>query len=192
MRSLLKCSWLAGLGAALLLTGCAVTPPRVPGELVPVEQIERWQARGRIGVSGPQGGGSGSFDWRQDDDAANVQIRGPIGIGSVRLQVRGQPQNPQIEVQTGDGETLHADAAWNELEARLGAGLPAGNLRYWLVGMAAPGEHRWDESTLEQDGWRIEYQDYSDRFGAQLPMRLRASSGEARVRIVIDRWQLGQ
>lgn len=191
MRFSLVPLWSAAL-AALLLAGCATVPPRAPGELVPVEQIERWQARGRIGVSGPQGGGSGSFDWRQEADAASVQIRGPIGIGSVRLRVRGQPDDPQIEVQTGDGETLHSQAAWQELEARLGAGLPAGKLRYWLLGLAAPGEHRWDESALEQDGWRIDYQGYSDAFGAHLPMRLRATSGEARVRIVIDRWQLGQ
>ena len=40
---------------------------------------------------------------------------------------------------------------------------------------------------LEQDGWRIEYR-YSDEFGARLPTRIRAASGEARVRIAIDRW----
>ena len=45
--------------------------------------------------------------------------------------------------------------------------VPAGNLRYWMLGVAAPGEHRWHEQneagvvTLEQDGWRIDYQRYS-------------------------------
>jgi outer membrane lipoprotein LolB len=165
---------------------------------VPLERLDRWQAHGRIGVSGPEGGGSGSFDWQQDKDASNVQIRGPVGIGSVRLQVRGEPSHPQLQLQTGDGATLESDAAWAELEARLGASLPAGNLRYWLLGLAAPGDHRWSEPnaagevSLEQQGWRIDYQRYSDEFGAKLPMRLRASSGDARVRIVIDRWRLGQ
>lgn len=183
---------------SLLLAGCATAPRPIPGQPIPVEQLERWQARGRIGVSGPEGGGSGSFDWQQDDDAAQVHIRGPIGIGSVRLQVSGAANDPDIELQTGDGETLQAAAAWNELEARLGADLPAGNLRYWLLGIAAPGEHRWleaneaGEASLEQQGWRIDYQRYSSEFGARLPVRLRASSGQARVRIVVDRWQLGQ
>ena len=45
---------------------------------------------------------------------------------------------------------------------------------------------------LEQGGWRIEYQKYSDEFGARVPMRMTATSGDARVRIVVDRWQLGQ
>jgi outer membrane lipoprotein LolB len=127
-----------------------------------------------------------------------VQIRGPVGIGSVRLELRGAPDRPEIELQTGDGEVLEADAAWSELEARLGATLPAGYLRYWLLGLAAPGEHRWSEPgpageiSLEQQGWRIDYQRYSDELGARLPLRLSATSGAARVRIAIDRWMLGR
>jgi outer membrane lipoprotein LolB len=189
---------LACLCLFLLLAGCATAPRHVPGEPIAIERLERWQAHGRIGVSGPEGGGSGSFDWRQNDDEAKVQIRGPVGIGSVRLNVRGDVNHPRIELQTGDGTTLESDAAWTELEARLGARLPAGNLRYWLLGLAAPGEHRWSgasdagEASLEQQGWRIDYQRYSNELGARLPMRLRASSGDARVRIVIDRWQLGR
>ena len=46
--------------------------------------------------------------------------------------------------------------------------------------------------TLEQDGWRIDYQRYSDDAGAHVPVRIRASSGDTKVRIVVDRWKLGQ
>jgi outer membrane lipoprotein LolB len=194
---------LAGIACALaLLSGCA-TPtqrtPSAPGEpKIALEQLDRWQARGRIGISGPNGGGSGSFEWQQRADAANVQIRGPVGIGSVRLQVTGDASHPELQLQTGDGATLQSDAAWSELESRLGAVLPAGNLRYWLLGLAAPGEHEWHpvneagEVTLEQQGWRIDYQRYSEDAGAKVPVRLRATSGDARVRIVVDRWQLGE
>ena len=91
-----------------------------------------------------------------------------------------------------------SDAAWDELETRLGASVPAGNLRYWMLGLAAPGEHEWHEPgsdgvvTLQQGGWRIDYQRYSTEPGARVPVRMSASNGEARVRIVVDRWQLGQ
>jgi outer membrane lipoprotein LolB len=182
----------------VLLAGCAATPSRAPGAQVSLEQLERWQARGRIGVSGAEGGGSGSFEWQQQADQANVQIRGPVGIGSVRLQVSGDASNPQLKLQTGDGAMVESAAAWSELQARLGASLPAGNLRYWMLGLAAPGPHEWSEPneagevSLQQQGWRIDYQRYSDEFGAKLPMRLNATSGAARVRIVIDGWQLGQ
>jgi outer membrane lipoprotein LolB len=67
-----------------------------------------------------------------------------------------------------------------------------------MLGVAAPGEHRWLEpaadgtTTLEQAGWRIDYQRYSDEPGARVPVKFRAMHGEARVRIVVDRWQLGR
>lgn len=188
---------LALLGA--LLTGCAGVATRpstpIPGSL---EQLDRWQARGRIGISGAEGGGSGSFDWQQHGDRADVQIRGPVGVGSVRLQVQGDAADPQLKLETGNGQTLQSQAAWDELEARLGAPVPAGSLRFWMLGIAAPGEHQWHEPdrdgvvTLEQGGWRIDYQRYSDDPGAHVPVRIRASSGETRVRIVVDSWQLGQ
>ena len=190
---------LIGLACAMmLLVACATPPARAPGAPIALEQLDRWQARGRIGVSGPDGGGSGSFEWQQRADAANIQIRGPVGIGSVRLEVRGDALHPELQLQTGDGAILQSEAAWNELETRLGANLPAGNLRYWLLGLAAPGAHEWHpandtgEVTLEQQGWRIDYQRFSVDAGAKVPVRLRATSGDARVRIVIDRWQLGE
>ena len=179
----------------LALAGCAAAPktPSVPAN-VDLAQLDRWQARGRLGVSGPESGGSGSFDWAQHGDRTDVQIRGPVGVGSVRLQLRGA----DLKLETADGRKLEADDAWNELEARLGAAVPAASLRYWILGLAAPGEHRWHEPaadgvvTLEQGGWRIDYQRYSTEPGARVPVKMSASNGTARVRIVVDRWRLGQ
>lgn len=184
-----------------LAAGCAGTPGTTqPGSAIPADlhHLERWQARGRIGVSGPEKGGSGSFEWQQRGDRSDVEIRGPVGIGGVRLEMSGAGGHPDLVLQTGDGRKLESDAAWSELQTQLGAEVPAGNLRFWMLGLAAPGEHRWHEAnpegvvTLEQGGWRIDYQRYSDQAGARVPMRMTATSGAASVRIVVDRWQLGQ
>lgn len=189
------CQWSVVL-AMFLLAGCATLPPPVSTP-VDLTRINQWQAHGRIAVSGGQSGGSGSFEWLQHDDRADVEIRGPIGIGSVRLEVSGSAEDPSVRLQTANGTTLESQAAWDELENRLGTAVPAGSLRFWMLGMAAPGEHRWSEpdpqgvTTLEQDGWRIDYQKYSDAPGAHVPVRISATSGAARVRILIDRWQLG-
>lgn len=184
----------------LLAAGCTSLSkkPEAPPAGIDLAQLDHWQARGRLGVSGPQNGGSGSFDWQQRGDRTELQIRGPVGVGSVLLQLRGDPASPELKLETADGRKLEAAAAWDELEARLGASVPAGNLRYWILGLAAPGEHQWHEPTsdgvvtLEQGGWRIDYQRYSTEPGARVPVRMTASNGEARVRIVVDRWQLGQ
>jgi outer membrane lipoprotein LolB len=184
-----------------MVGGCAVQKarPQDAGSIAQdLRELTAWHARGRIGVSSAQGGGSGSFEWQQRGEHADVQIRGPLGIGSVRLEVKGSAEHPAVTLHTNDGLTLESQAAWDELERRLGAPVPAGSLRFWMLGIAAPGEHQWHEpdaegaTALEQDGWRIEYQQFSADAGARLPSRIRAANGDARVRIVIDRWQLGQ
>lgn len=194
-------SWPALAAVFLLAAGCAIAPKGpAPGTAIPADlnDLDRWQARGRLGVSGPENGGSGSFEWRQHGDVSNVDIRGPVGIGGVHLEMRGPGGNPNLILETSDGLKLESDAAWDELQNRLGTSVPAGNLRYWMLGLAAPGEHQWHEenangvTTLEQGGWRIDYQRYSTEPGARVPMRITATSGDARVRIVVDRWQLGQ
>jgi outer membrane lipoprotein LolB len=200
MRTRVLSSLTLLLSIAVGMTGCASMSSRPSGGVVPsdLRELQQWVASGRIGVAGSDSGGSGSFDWQQRGDRAEVQIRGPVGIGSVRLQVAGDAENPSVKLETGNGSVLESQAAWDELEARLGATLPAGSLRFWMLGIAAPGEHRWSEAgaggekTLEQDGWRIDYQRYSDAPGAPVPVRINATSGETRVRIVVDRWRLGE
>jgi outer membrane lipoprotein LolB len=190
-------SWTV-LFVVCMLSACASVAPRPAPLPVDLNRLQRWQAQGRLGVSGPETGGSGSFDWSQRGDRAEIQIRGPVGVGSVRLELRGDGAQPALRLQTSDGRTLEAQAAWDELEARLGAAVPAGQLRYWMLGLPAPGAHEWIEAseagvtTLEQSGWRIDYQRFSTDPGARVPVRMRAASGDARVRIVVDRWRLGQ
>jgi outer membrane lipoprotein LolB len=184
----------------LVLAGCATVSTKGPGTVIPsdLHDLDRWQARGRLGVSGPENGGSGSFEWQQRGDRSEVEIHGPVGIGGVHLEMRGDAPRPDLKLKTSDGRVLESDAAWSELEARLGAPVPAGSLRFWMLGLAAPGEHLWHEEnqagivSLEQDGWRIDYQRYTDEPGVRVPVRISATSGDARVRIVVDRWRLGQ
>lgn len=172
--------------AAAILAGCA-TSPRTDGTRAP-QDSENWLASGRMAVSGARDGGSGSFIWRQQRGDSTVQLRGPVGIGSLKLSIGEYG----LRIDTGD-RILEAEAAQAELSARLGAEVPVQSLRYWLRGEPAPGDHVWtrnDNATvLEQQTWRIEYQKFDDSFGMPLPSRFVATNGPAKVRIVIDRWK---
>ena len=174
------------------LTACVSAPPRIEGADATMQSsnLQQWLATGRIGVAAAQTGGSGSFRWQQHDERSDVQLAGPAGIGSVELRLQGDA----LEVATASGETYQAQAALDELQARLGAAVPPGKLRYWLLGLAAPGPYRWldDSNTvLEQDGWQIQYGEFLTQNSLRLPAKITATSGSTRVRIVIERWRVG-
>jgi outer membrane lipoprotein LolB len=186
------------LVAGALLNGCSTTPPRIttPTVVTDAAAANAWEAQGRLAVSGPAGGGSGSFDWTQRDSLSTLAIRGPVGIGSMRMTLDTAGSDARIQLETGRGKLQSQDAI-AELEARLGAPLPVTQMRYWLRGVAAPGEHTWrnegsDPATLEQDGWVIDYSKYSAAAGPRLPMAIKAVNSGTRVRVVIDRWQINR
>ena len=191
----MSCRSVLVVGALIALTGCATPTPRVSAPIEDLATLAHWQANGRLAVAGAQGGGSGSFQWQQARADSEIAIRGPIGVGSLRVQLDAEHPD-RMHLQLGDGRELHSEAAWAELEARLGAPVPAANLRYWLLGLAAPGAHEWLErdehsAVLLQDGWRIEFLEYTVVNGQRTPSRMNATHGPARIRLVIQKWRLG-
>ncbi|HSN72751.1 MAG TPA: lipoprotein insertase outer membrane protein LolB, partial [Steroidobacteraceae bacterium] len=158
MTPVARCSWLLLLiSVAAGLAGCATTP-EVTGAGATAAELDAWEATGRLGVAAGERGGSGSFLWQQAGDQSLIRIRGPVGIGGIEVEL----DDADLRVLTSDGQYFESEAAEREIAARLGASVPAGNLRYWLLGLPAPGAHRWLDGpdgarVLEQDGWRIEY-----------------------------------
>jgi outer membrane lipoprotein LolB len=183
----------AAAGSVLLLSACVAPVPRATGpeQSVDLATLAQWHATGRMAVAADGSGGSGSFDWQQQGTQSRIHIQGPIGIGGMTLLLDGD----SARLEASDGRRLESQAAWAELEARLGAPVPARNLRYWMLGIPAPGPAQWRSEappkTLEQEGWLIVYDRSIEQSGTQLPTRLTATTGTSRVRLVIDRWVLG-
>ncbi len=180
----------AAVGLALLLSACVVPVPR-PDHPVDLATLADWRASGRMAVAAAGSGGSGSFKWQQQGTRTTLQMQGPVGIGGLQLMLDGD----RVELTASDGRQLESAAAWAELEGRLGAPVPAQKLRYWLLGLPAPGPFQWlskeSPATLQQDGWQIVYERSTVQSGTQLPARLTATNGASRVRLVIDHWTLG-
>lgn len=172
----------------MVLSACSTTP-RIEGSAA--AQLDSWSASGRLGVVSSAQSGSGRFDWQQRQAVSRVQLRGPVGIGALQMELDGT----QLRLRAGDGGVYDADAALDELEQRLGVRLPVAQLRYWLIGQPAPGAHEWSntdeqERVLLQDGWRIRYQRMLQQGTLQLPEKLTLAQGEVQIRAVIERWQL--
>jgi outer membrane lipoprotein LolB len=201
---------LAAVGAGLL-AGCVTTAPRAP--LPPAErdaavarqesreatlsQHARWNLQGRVALSNGQRGGSGRIDWQQDGDAYRVALSAPITRQSWRIE--GDAGSARLDGLAG-GPRVGADAA-RLLREATGWEIPVRALAAWVRGAraaqagAAQMEFADDGhlARLQQDGWTLDYGDWrpSSIAGLELPMRVNAERGDARVRLVVDDWGAG-
>jgi outer membrane lipoprotein LolB len=185
----------------MLLAGCTTTKVVERAPLLAPEQpwLERrasLQARaafalaGRIAVAAGDQGFSGSMRFDQGVTGSSLALDGPLGVGGLQLRWNGT----ELAMLTSRGEVLDGEAARAEIERRLGFALPLDRLRFWLLGVPAPGVAVEAEmldgerlASLAQDGWQISYTQYSSKSG--LPERLTAQRDSARVRVILDRWQ---
>lgn len=178
------------LAAAAVLCGCATRPPAPVAGLDPLT-LERWSASGRLALAAGGEGGSGAFTWEQQAATTRLDLRGPLGAGAV--QVVATPDT--LSMADAAGRAVDAEAARAELRARLGADLPWDSLRYWMLGVPAPGTPAQVTEgaaaplrIIEQAGWRVGYEAFTPVGGWSLPRRMTATSGDVRVRVLVDRW----
>jgi outer membrane lipoprotein LolB len=181
-----------------LLAGCAtVPPPAMPppdweARRAVAEGLANWRMTGRVAVAVGEEGGSAGVDWRQLGPVSEVSLTGPLGVGGLRamLDPRG------LTLEDGRGEQFHGEMAEALLHARLGAPVPFGHLRYWLLGAPAPGEpfqpvsQPGDAPAFSQSGWTVGIDRLEPASGHELPMRISVSRPDARLKLVVTRWDL--
>ena len=192
----------AVLVALGLLAGCRTAPPAVivgPGADAPwpeqraaLEKLERYSLNGRVAVAANGQGFSASLRYQQLPRSSNLALDGPLGIGGLRVVLEGE----ELQIATSRGEKLDGDAARAELERRLGVALPLAELRWWLLGIPAPGDVtvNQDGGTGEihdfiQAGWRVSINSRAAGLGFSLPQRLTAEREGARLKLLVERWQ---
>lgn len=190
---------------ALVLSACASTPrhagPAVPEAAAEAAQQAReaalqsegaWSLAGRIAVSNGRDGGSGRIEWRQDGEHFEVELSAPVTRQSWRLS--GDASQARLEGLEG-GTRVGPDAA-ALLHASTGWDIPVVALADWVRGARAdaigPAVIEYDRAGLpariEQGGWTIDYTWPAASVQPLRPMRIDARRGEARVRLVVDRW----
>ena len=171
------------------MAGCA-TRQLTPEPLAAAQQealllqLEAFAFSGRVAVAARDSGFNAGIDWQQRGEGAVVRLSAPIG-GS--LVVTWRPDHLQLEA--GRGQMLQDAEAAAVIEQELGFLPPFESLRYWVLGLAAPGEGP------AQLGWQISYERWmivSTPQGAlRMPQRLTATRDGLRLRLVVDRWNLG-
>ena len=187
---------LAALGL-LLLGACATVAPPTQRE----DGGAAWQRHRQLlatiqtfSLQGRAAGGGGvkaDLRWKQEADGRfDVRLAGPFGAGA--LAIHGNDR--EVEIRSKDGIDVTDDPeAW--LYVRAGWTVPIRGLRWWALGLPAPGapaRTRFDEdgrlARLEQDGWTFLYLEYQDAQGFALPRRIEAANDRITLKLIVDRW----
>ncbi len=202
LRSLSTFALLLFAGAVSLLGGCTLRRP----EVAPVDwaqrserllALENWQARGRIAVKSPNGGGQGDLAWEQHGAAARIRVSGPFGAGA--YEIRWDPYKLVVSSRNGEFSRDYTgpDATEQFLTEQLGWSFPATSTRYWLLGLPDPAFAAQPTfaadgrlAALEQNGWSVTYESYTEQAGTPMPAKITLQNARARVRLAIDRWTL--
>ena len=186
--------WIA-LAFIALFTGCTLFPAQMPPPVAwpkrqaQLESIVNFTLRGRISTNAASVPGANLF-WRQMGKLFDVQLAGPFGAGAVSIS--GTPDDVELRNSEGTLRTRQPEA-W--LRERVGWSLPVHGLRYWIVGLPAPGGYEqliWDErdriALLKQSGWTLNFEQYRLVEQWELPRLLVLERGDLRVKLVIDEW----
>ena len=156
-----------------------------------LEETDEWQFSGRIGVSAGDEGFNGKLWWRQDGVVFRARISGPVGVGTIFINGDG----PELTLTERDGTVTELDDAESELRHRYGWTIPVTSLRFWALGIPDPAtaakagfNESGQMSELSQREWQVTINEYAEGGGQEMPRRLTATSGNIRVRLVIDDW----
>jgi outer membrane lipoprotein LolB len=191
---------------ALVLAGCATLRPRPllapAAQTALLQQLDKFSLRGRSGIraviDGETKGGNLTLSWKQQQEEAEVRLSGGIGTGS--LTIRWRPGALRIE--GGRDQVYENEEAEQILRDEIGFVPPFESLRYWILGLEAPGEapsrreaaENGRLSELVQQQWRIRYGKWARvRAGAssvEMHRSITVTRDDLRLRVEISRWDL--
>jgi outer membrane lipoprotein LolB len=189
------------LPAAWLLGACATLPVGTDGlsfeqRRAELAAVDTWEMRGRLAIDTGGRAFQGSFNWRQDGDALELAVRGPLGAGV--LQVEGAPSSLTY---TARGETRTLTDPEAELSALLGWWLPVASLPAWLLGLPDETYRSTTEpgpdgtlARIDQRLWQVSYASYQlaqpeGGRGVLLPRRIDLVHDRLSLRVTVDAWQ---
>ncbi|MDE0854707.1 MAG: lipoprotein insertase outer membrane protein LolB [Nevskia sp.] len=154
-----------------------------------LRQVRNFSLQGRLAETGLVSFG-GDLSWIQTGASFQARFYGPLGVGAVAIS--GSPDSMQIQNKNGVYQTQEPEAL---MQQQFGWSLPVDGLRYWVLGLPAPGETaalKLDDSghilSMTQNGWDLVYTEYQSVAGLDLPRKFAISDPQRGFRVLIDVW----
>ncbi|MDF1624278.1 MAG: lipoprotein insertase outer membrane protein LolB [Pseudohongiella nitratireducens] len=191
---------LSTLLALTLLAGCAGTdrmdaPANAAWEQRQqvLNQLQEWSIQGSLHVRDNQDSQSARIRWWQQQEEFQVNLWGTFNIGAT--EISGTAERVTV-IQAGEPPFISEEPEMLFYD-QLGFELPIHYLHYWIKGAPFPGmaaELTFGElnqvSSLNQNGWQVQYLAYTNYGLASLPTRIRLSKSPLRLDLVRLNWTL--
>ncbi|MES1987727.1 MAG: lipoprotein insertase outer membrane protein LolB [Pseudomonadota bacterium] len=153
--------------------------------------IDQFSIKGRIGVQAEGKGFSGSLTWQHDKTNDDIALYSPLGgqLASIRKTAAN------VTLEDAKGNSITATDAETLTQKTLGWQLPLTGLADWSLGRPSSSTIQastWDElghlSTLKQDGWDIQYENYADQNGHFLPSKISLRNEKVYLKLLVESW----
>ena len=199
--------FLANIGLSIWLVsslgGCVTTPP-ISGNTPQQHQLNRqhldrlacikqFSLKGRIAVNTEGKGYSGGLTWTHNPETDKIEMFSPLGSKISEIK----KTDTEVLLTTSDGKRFNAVNAEILTENTLGWRLPLSGLIDWVLGRPAAKSSLATDMTLDelgritslkQDGWEIEYAQYSYNAGYSLPGKITLRSPKVNLKFVVMNW----
>jgi outer membrane lipoprotein LolB len=190
------------LGMMLFFTGCVSVPatttePSASAQKLRAQHlhklaaIQQFSIQGRIGVQTNGKGFSGSLQWQHNSAEDDINLYSPLGS-----QVASIKKTPdQVVLKDSSGKKFSATDAETLTQETLGWKLPLTGLADWAIGRPTKGliqNSTWNEqgllTNLNQDGWKIEYDNYEQQGAYMLPGKIFLKSDQLNLKLLVEKW----
>ena len=178
----------------LVLQACA-TKPIVNQNINKVEQINQWQARGKLLVKNGKEKMSGYFFWQQyNSEEFKLVITSFIGTNVLTLEHK--LGNSQLQI---DGKTYNGSKPEHLIARLTGNYIPVTYLANWMLAKSPPSAKtnyindsltRFEHLDKANALWTVKYQNYQAVGQVSLPQNMTVKGLNSSIKLSINNWDL--
>ena len=151
-----------------------------------------FQLFGKLGFKSSSATGSATIDWLQQLNIYTITISGPLG--SNRAVLKGNEFYAEMQIQ---GQYIYGSP--QDLSSELlGASLPLGLMRFWVMGMPAP-HHSFTKDTFYKNSkiynsflqldWQLDFSRHKFFGSMYLPTKIQGSNQDHSFTLIVKDWR---
>lgn len=178
--------------ATILLASCASIPDK-PEKSFDMSKRQflykkkAWFFSGRMSVIDEKRAVSANIEWKHRPQKEKIKLSGPFGLG--RTEIVWTKNGVEIDV-AGE-QKKYMGAVDDIVSSELGVAVPISALKYWVLGVTDPNsDYIEKQDGFTQHGWRISYLQMQVNGDYELPRKIIAKQGKAKLKLIVNYWNM--